>query len=90
MNSDTWKSYDTTDDHGVMAHTKMVQDVIDAAYNYGKQAYMQAHPEFLQVMQQRAEQQALHFQRHLPEPARLQGRRPTCHFGTINCAMIAT
>lgn len=61
--SEMWKSFETTDDHGVMARTKMVQQAVDAAYEYGKQDFMQSHGDFTNAMQARFEQQAKHYQR---------------------------
>jgi hypothetical protein len=56
--SDMWRSFDSTSDHGVMARTKMVQQAVDAAYQYGRDEFIQAHPDFLMAMQQRAMEQA--------------------------------
>lgn len=47
--SPQWKRYYTTPDNGVMVHTEMVQRAVDAAYSYGKQAFLQAHSDFTQM-----------------------------------------
>ena len=41
-----------------MARTEYVQQVVDAAYNYGKQSFEQSHPEFRAAMAQKMMQRA--------------------------------
>jgi len=40
----------------------MVQQAVDAAYEFGKDSYLESHPDLQQVLQQHARAQALHFQ----------------------------
>lgn len=61
--SEMWKSYETTDDRGVMARTKMVQEAVDVAYDYGKNDFEQAHPVCENALRRKYEAQAAHIQR---------------------------
>lgn len=46
--SQTWKDLGNTPDGGVTARSKLVRRAASAAYDYGRQAYAQAHPDFAQ------------------------------------------
>lgn len=61
VQSSTWKKFDNTDDNGVQAHTKMVQDIIDTAYNYGGNKFMKDNPSFVALARQKAQIIASHY-----------------------------
>lgn len=62
VQSDLWKSLGTTDDHGITARSKLVQEAVDTAYDYGRTEFMAAHPNFQRAMMEQAMEQAKHYQ----------------------------
>lgn len=52
--SDRWKKYETSDDKGVTDKTRIVQSLVDEAYNYGGDKFMQDNKSFRDLALQRA------------------------------------
>jgi hypothetical protein len=61
VESHAWTKLNATNDNGVVAHTQMIQEVIDAAYKHGGDQYMMDHKEFRTLMVNQAKLMASHF-----------------------------